>query len=250
MIYIETGCKKHHLTHPCFTFLLFHPSTRSRKCNFVNPPSRSKCYHVLMAATHPPVSPVEEPHQQSAFRKSQDSLINLLIVPERDKDGYCRSTDGKGKEKQSWNSVIRLHHMRQWRTWKEDKQQRKLMKTTLCFVSVVTLTRLKVEQYDSSIVCCSIKGMGEWQWCSTRLPPPPPLLRPSSMPLSPSQRAVKVKLFKSIQVGLLSLHLYTELTRTSLFLSLSLWQTQSAWLDDSNYQKDSTNRENQDQNKR
>lgn len=171
MIYIETGCKKHHLTPPCFTFLLFHPSTRSRKCNFVNPPSRSKCYHVLMAATHPPVSPVEEPHQQCAFRKSQDSLINLLIVPERDKDGYCRSTDGKRKEKQSWNSVIGLHHMRQWRTWKEDKRQRKLMKTALCFVSVVTLTRLKVEQYDSSIVCRSIKEMGEWQWCSTRLPP-------------------------------------------------------------------------------
>lgn len=225
MIYIETGCKKHHLTHPCFTFLLFHPSTRSRKCNFVNPPSRSKCYHVLMAATHPPVSPVEEPHQQSAFRKSQDSLINLLIVPERDKDGYCRSTDGKGKEKQSWNSVIRLHHMRQWRTWKEDKQQRKLMKTTLCFVSVVTLTRLKVEQYDSSIVCCSIKGMGEWQWCSTRLPPPPPLLH-APVTITESSKG------KTIQVNSSRLIITSPVywANANISLSLSLPVTNSVGL--------------------
>lgn len=52
-----------------------------------------------MAATHPPASPVEEHHQQSASKKSQDSLINLLIVPERDKDRYCRREDGEGKRR-------------------------------------------------------------------------------------------------------------------------------------------------------
>lgn len=50
-----------------------------------------------MAATHPPASPVEEHHQQSASEKSQDSLINLLIVPERDKDRYCRR--GRGRDR-------------------------------------------------------------------------------------------------------------------------------------------------------
>lgn len=101
--YVETGCTKCHLNAISHLSLSSPFSTGSQNCNFVNPPSRSKCYHVLMAATHPPSSPVEEHHQQSASKKSQDSLINLLIVPDRDKDCRCRNGEGKGGKK-------KLHH--------------------------------------------------------------------------------------------------------------------------------------------
>lgn len=52
-----------------------------------------------MAAIHPQASPVEEHHQQRVSKKSQDSRINLLIVPERDEDGYCRRSS-RGGERQ------------------------------------------------------------------------------------------------------------------------------------------------------
>lgn len=146
--YIETGCKKKktHLTTLSLTLLLLHLSTRSWKCNFVNPPSRSKCYHVLMAATHPPAFPVEENHRQSATKKSQDSLINLLIVPQRDKDRYCSCRDGEGlrQRKLQLSYCILLHIAAE-----KDRRQKKTSNRDgwwqwLRFVFVVTITRFSL----------------------------------------------------------------------------------------------------------
>lgn len=94
---IKTGCKKKN--HPTALSLSYisTPSAFDKKLEVQF--CKSKRYHVLMAATHPPASPVEEHHQQSVSMRRKDSLINLLIVPERDKDRYCRRREGEGEGK-------------------------------------------------------------------------------------------------------------------------------------------------------
>lgn len=123
------------------TFPLLHPSTRSQKCNFVNPPSGSKCYHVLMAATHPPASPVEKHHRQSESKNRQDSLINLIIIPKRDKDACCRCRDGEERWlKKLQNTFTVLRRMLQCRNCRQNHEEGWLQ--WLRFVFVVESFRL------------------------------------------------------------------------------------------------------------
>lgn len=72
--------------------------------NNVTPPNILMWYQALMAASYPPVSPVEKQHQQSVSKMNQESLINLLIVPPRNKDRCCSRRGDKRKNEQPLRS--------------------------------------------------------------------------------------------------------------------------------------------------